>query len=111
MTSKGHHRLRAAPPTPSDVSPTTLDFGSRNVGTSSSSQQLTVTNAGGGPIKILSVAAGSDFSETDNCASSSPLAPGGTCEINVTFTPGAAGPCTGRLTIANGLTSFRRQSA
>lgn len=84
-----------------DVSPTTLDFGSLNVGTASSSQQLTVTNASGGPMKILSVAAAGDFSETDNCGSSSPLQPGGTCEINVTFTPGGAGARAGKLTIAN----------
>lgn len=84
-----------------DVSPTTLDFGSLNVGASSSSQQLTVTNATGGPMKILSVAAAGDFSETDNCGTSSPLQPGGTCEINVTFTPGGAGARTGKVAIAN----------
>lgn len=84
-----------------DVSPTTLDFGSLNVGAASSSQQLTITNASGGPMNILSVSAAGDFSETDNCASSSPLQPGGTCEINVTFTPGGAGARAGKVTIAN----------
>jgi hypothetical protein len=85
-----------------DVSPTTLNFGSQNVGTSSASQQLTVTNAGAAPLKILSLTAGGDFLETDNCASSSPLAAGGTCTINVTFTPGAAAARSGKLTVANG---------
>lgn len=84
-----------------DVSPTTLDFGSQNVGTASSSQQLTVTNASGGPMKILSINAGGDFSETDNCGSSSPLQPGGSCGINITFTPGGAGARAGKVTIAN----------
>lgn len=35
-----------------DVNPTTLDFGSLNVGTASSSQQLPGTNAGGSPINL-----------------------------------------------------------
>jgi Abnormal spindle-like microcephaly-assoc'd, ASPM-SPD-2-Hydin len=85
-----------------DVSPATLSFGTQNVGTSSASQSLTVTNAGAAPLKILSLTAGGDFLETDNCASSSPLAAGGTCTINVTFTPGAAGARSGKLTVANG---------
>jgi hypothetical protein len=84
------------------VSPVYLTFGSQNVGTSSSPQQLTVTNAGNGTLNIISVGTAGDFSETDNCVSSSPLPSAGTCTINVAFTPTGTGPRKGTLNIANG---------
>jgi hypothetical protein len=84
---------------PSAVS---LSFGSQNVGTSSTPQQLTLTNAGNGPLRIISLSTTGDFSETDNCTPSSPLAVSGTCTANVTFTPTAAGSRAGGLSIANG---------
>jgi len=43
------------------VPPVSVDVGSQNVGTSSSPQQLTVTNAGIGVLKIISVGAAGDF--------------------------------------------------
>jgi hypothetical protein len=42
-------------------------------------------------LKVGPVTAMGDFSETDNCATSSPIAVGGMCTINVTFKPAAAG--------------------
>lgn len=41
-------------------------------------------------IAITGVAA-SDYTETDNCVSAGSIAPGGSCTINVTFTPSAKG--------------------
>ncbi len=79
-----------------------LSFGSQNVGTSSTSQQLTLANTGNGPLRIISLRTTGDFSEADNCTSSSPLAVSGTCTANVTFTPTAAGSRAGGLSIANG---------
>src|SRR5260370_1860398 len=83
---------------PSAVS---ASFGNQNVGTSSTAQQLTLTNTGNGPLRIISLSATGDFSETDSCTSSSPLAVRSTCTANVTFTPTAAGSRAGGLSIAN----------
>lgn len=88
------------------VSPPSLDFGGLDVGTASAAQTLTVTNQTHGPMTILQVSATGDFSETDNCVSTSPLqADGGTCTVNVTFTPGAAGARTGSVSIMNKTTA------
>jgi hypothetical protein len=50
-------------------------------------------------LTINSVSTTGDFSETDNCTSSSPIAVSGTCTINVTFLPSTVGDRTGKLTI------------
>jgi hypothetical protein len=89
------------PPPVLSPSPASLTFGSQSVGTSSSAQTLTLTNVSNGAIKVLSLSTTGDFSETDNCVSSSPLAATSTCTINVTFTPIAGGPRAGSVTIAN----------
>lgn len=92
----------AVPPPVMTVSPTSLNFGSQNVGTSSSTQQLTVANTGNGSLKILKVAAAGDFTETDNCSSSSPLPVTNSCTISVTFTPTMPGARPGSVSITNG---------
>lgn len=87
------------------VSPASLDFPSQATGTSSSSQQLTITNGALTPTTVLSVDATGDFSETDDCVASSPLAPGATCTITVTFSPAAVGTRPGTISIANTATT------
>lgn len=94
------------PPPVMTVSPVSLTFGSQNVGTTSSAQALTVTNTSHSPMKIVAVSAMGDFAETDNCASSSPLAVSGSCTINITFTPAAVGSRQGSVNIANGTNSI-----
>jgi hypothetical protein len=78
------------------LSPTSLDFGSRAVGTTSASQNSTLTNTGNAPLTISSVAVtganAGDFAQTNTCPSSpATLAAGASCSIAVTFTPSAAG--------------------
>jgi hypothetical protein len=81
-------------------SPTSLSFGSQNLGTASSPQTLTVTNASNNPsLRVTRVTASGDFSETDNCVSSSPLAVGATCTVSVTFAPTASGARVGYLNL------------
>ncbi len=87
-------------------SPASLSFGSQNVGTNSAPQILTLTNASSGPMKILSVTTTGDFSETDDCITSSPLAANATCSINVAFTPSAVGNRTGKVSVANSFASI-----
>ena len=86
-------------------SPTTVSFGNENVGSKSSPQTVTLTNTGNASLTISSVAVGganpTDFTETDNCASSSPLAPGANCTANVTFAPAVAGVLSASLTITD----------
>ncbi len=75
-----------------------VDLGAVQVG-SSGSQTVTVTNSGSALLNMGAVSAGGVFSQTNNCAGS--IAPGNSCSITVTFSPTAAGPQSGVLTIAD----------
>ncbi|MFI5707037.1 discoidin domain-containing protein [Kribbella sp. NPDC051620] len=86
------------------TSPSALSFGSVATGASSSPQAVTVTNSGTAAASVSSVATTGDFSQTNNCGSS--IAAGGSCTVNVTFSPAAAGSRSGNLTVnAAGVTS------
>jgi hypothetical protein len=78
------------------LSPSSLSFGSQAVGSTSAPQSVTLTNSGTAALSISSIAISGtnagDFTESDNCPpSSSTLAAGASCTVNVTFSPGAAG--------------------
>ena len=83
--------------TTATVSAATLSFGNQNVSAASTAQVVTVTNTGGNVMNVSSVTTTGDFSQTNNC--SALTASGGTCSINVTFTPMASGARTGMLII------------
>jgi hypothetical protein len=80
------------------LSPTSLAFGSVAVGTTSTSQTVTVTNSGNAPLIISSVAASTGFAETNTCGT---VAAAGTCVITVTFSPTSFTAQTGTLTITD----------
>ncbi|HKS97443.1 MAG TPA: choice-of-anchor D domain-containing protein, partial [Terriglobia bacterium] len=82
-----------------NLAPSSLTFSSQTVGTSSAAQTVTLTNTGSAPLNVASITASGDFSQTNNCATS--IAAGGSCAINVTFTPAATGSRTGTLTITD----------
>ncbi len=69
---------------------------------SSTSQQVTLTNSGSGPLAIVDIVlAGTgttQFSQTNNCPApgTGGLAPGASCVIAVTFTPTQAAPSTAK---------------
>jgi hypothetical protein len=84
--------------TSATAAPSSLTFGSQAVGTASAPQQLLITNTGSGVLQISSLAITGDFTESDTCSGQS-LAPGNTCDINVTFAPTVIGTDTGTLTI------------
>ncbi|HXJ94619.1 MAG TPA: choice-of-anchor D domain-containing protein [Terriglobia bacterium] len=84
--------------------PSSLTFGSQAVGTLSSAQTVTVTNAM--PKITLSITSitftgddPGDFAQTNTCASGVP--PLGSCTISVTFIPAAAGTRTASISIAD----------
>lgn len=81
------------------VSPDSLTFGPQDVGTTSSSQPVTLSNTGGAPLTVNTIVASGDFAETDNCNGS--VAAGHSCTINVTFSPTLPGTRTGTLTITD----------
>jgi len=88
-----------APAPVAGVSPPSLTFANQNLGTTSGSQPVTLSNTGNAALTIASIAASADFGETDNCAGS--VAAGGSCTINVTFSPAVTGPLSGTLTITD----------
>ena len=82
------------------LSPTSVSFGSPVVGTTSASQAVTLSNPGSASLSITSIAASTQFGQTNNCPiSPSTLPVNGACTIDVTFTPTAAGTQSGSITI------------
>src|SRR5439155_19846098 len=74
----------------------------QTLGTTSATQTVTLTNTGGAALRISSITATRDFTQTNNCGSA--VASGAHCAINVTFTPAAAGTRTGTLSITDNAT-------
>ncbi len=89
------------PPTVS-LLPATLKFATQLVRTKSAAQTATLTNTGGQTVTISSITTSGAFSETNNCPSS--LGVGVSCQIQVTFTPVAAGSASGTLSITDNAT-------
>jgi hypothetical protein len=85
------------------TSPNSLSFASQAVDTASSAESVTVTNVTANAVSVLAVSTNGDFSETDNCLSSSPLGPNGTCTVNVIFAPVGTGSRPGSLLITNNI--------
>ncbi len=86
------------------VSPTSLAWAHQLLATKSPTQIVTLANVSAStPVTISSIQFTGlnpgDFSETDNCVSTTPLAPGASCKITVTFTPAAEGNRTAFLNV------------
>ncbi len=83
------------------VSPSTLTFATRLIGTTSAASSVTLRNNGSTALSIASITIGgtngSDFAQTTTCGTS--LAAASSCTIRVTFTPTAAFGRTATLTI------------
>lgn len=83
------------------IAPTSSDFGSVAVGSTSEPVSFTITNVGTQSIDIDSVATTGDFTQTNTCGDG--LNPGtgsGTsCIVQVAFVPTAAGARTGTVTV------------
>jgi hypothetical protein len=98
----------SGPGTPgASLTPSSLIYAAQAVGTTSSSQSVTLTNTGTATLTINSVTlAGtnaSDFSVTNSCGAS--LAAGANCSIGVTFKPTASGARTATLSVSDNASS------
>ena len=91
--------------TGTDVSlnPTSLTFAPQTVGTTSNPKVVTLMNVGSAALQVTKIvmtgANPGDFNETDNCIPTVPA--GGSCTINVTFTPTQTGSRTAVMNIAD----------
>jgi hypothetical protein len=79
--------------------PGSLDFGNQLLGSASSAMTETLTNTATSPVVITGITTGSnaEFNQTTTCGPT--VAAGASCAINVTFTPGQAGPRSAAVTI------------
>jgi hypothetical protein len=81
------------------LAPASLVFPPQALNTTSSGQQVTITNDGNGPLTITALTTTGDFAQTNTCGA--PVTPGTNCMTQVTFTPTAQGSRTGTLSIAD----------
>jgi hypothetical protein len=117
MSCVGDSGGSAAPPAPPappassapgiSASPSTVTFAAQTAVASSAPQVVTVTNTGNAALSTTAVTiTGTDavaFSQTNGC--SSIVAPGASCTISVTYTPGKAGAASATLSIASNATA------
>jgi hypothetical protein len=87
------------------LAPTSLNFGTIAVGSSSTPQTVTLSNTGTADLVVSGITLTGtnpgDFSQTSNCTT---VAPNGSCTIQVTFTPTATGTRNATLTVADNAT-------
>jgi hypothetical protein len=76
-------------------SPASLSFPRQPLGTTSAPKTVTATNAFPLSVTVGSITTSGDFAQTNNCAT---VAPGATCNANITFNPTHPGTRHGTLT-------------
>jgi Abnormal spindle-like microcephaly-assoc'd, ASPM-SPD-2-Hydin len=84
--------------------PTSLMFGPQTINTTSPPQTVTLTNTGGAPLTLSSIAItgtdASDFAEKTNTCGAT-LAPNDNCQVSVTFTPATTGNLSAAVSITD----------
>jgi hypothetical protein len=80
------------------LNPSSLSFGSEQVGTESAASTVIVSNSGNAPLTVTSAVASGDFVESDNCVGAA-IAISASCTVSVRFAPTATGTRTGLLTV------------
>ena len=81
------------------LSPLTLTFPPQQLSTSSSAQQVVLTNSGDVALTLIAAQASGDFSAINGCGNS--LNAHSTCSINVVFQPKSIGPIAGTLMVSD----------
>jgi hypothetical protein len=84
------------------LTPGSLVFPAQQLNMTSAAQNTTVTNIGGAPLTINSIAASGNYTQSNTCLGAT-LQPNKSCVISVTFTPSLAGAIPGETTITNSL--------
>jgi hypothetical protein len=82
------------------LSASSLTFGPQQVGTTSSSQNVTVTNNGAAGVTFTSIVANGDFIQTNNCPQTL-AANGGSCTLTISFKPTQGGTRTGSVVLTD----------
>lgn len=80
---------------------TTLDFGTVNVGQTGGPTKVIVSNAGNSDLNVGSIVASASFGVQTTCSSSTPLAHGSECSVDISFTPTVSGNITGTVTFSD----------
>jgi P pilus assembly chaperone PapD len=87
------------------LSPTSLDFGDQNTGTTSAAQTVTLTNNGTLPLIIGSTSItgtnAADFVKGGDTCAGMTVAAGSSCTITISFAPGASGSSAATLSISD----------
>lgn len=95
------------------LSPSSLSFGNQQLSVPSTSQAITVTNSSAYPLTVSSVsitgANANQFSQSNNCGTVA--GSGGTCTVNVVFTPTTAGSKTATLNVTDNAASSPQTAA
>ena len=85
------------------LSSSTINFGSVSTGMTSPAQPVTVANIGGAALAISNIVISGgntgDFAQTNNCGAT--LLAGGSCTINITFSPATTGARSSAVTISD----------
>jgi hypothetical protein len=85
------------------LAPSTLNFGSEAVGTTSAAQQVILNNPGSTALAITNIYGGGanpgDFKQSNDCGSSVPA--GDSCTISISFAPTATGSRSATLNVAD----------
>jgi hypothetical protein len=96
-----------APAPAVSLSPTAIDFGNVSLN-GSVTRTVTLTNTGSASLQIASASvSGAGFTLVNHCAAS--VAAATTCTLDLSFSPGVAGPVNGVLTIASNAASSPNQ--
>lgn len=90
------------------LSPASLTFAAQTLSTTSSSQNVTLSNTGDATLDISSITASGDFAQTNNCGTT--LSGGSHCTVSVKFTPTVPGTRTGTLTVTDDAVNGSSQS-
>jgi hypothetical protein len=90
-------------PATDNLAPTSLSFGTQQVGSSSLPQPVTLTNTGDTTLQGIQVQVSGDFQFVNNCGAS--LSGHASCTVQVSYLPTQVGPESGQLTITDALKS------